>query len=253
MSAPDEINVAAARSVYDGRIDRLTMGCDFDFWVPPPDTGSRKAARDALAVPRARKLFLTVGRLSPSKRVDALLRAFRALGDRRDFTLLIVGQGDPRYVRYLRDIAGTMLTDGRVVFHAHATGIQLRRLYWAADVFVSGSRSEGGPVTIMEAMACGLPIIATPVGRTFEAMGGFGPGNTLAVRDPNSWPDVLRAALDQAGLRPVDREMARNHFDWRIIGQRLVAILSNITERRGTNAGSVGQPLSLDTTDPCPL
>jgi glycosyltransferase involved in cell wall biosynthesis len=232
MSAPDSVNASAARSVYKGAIERLTMGCDFDFWIAPPAANTKACARSSIGVPAGRLLFLTVGRLSDSKRIDRLLSAFQQLGQRREFTLMVVGQGEPAYMRYLLQVAGPMLTDGRVVFHPHVSGEGLRRLYWAADVFVSASRSEGASVAVMEAIACGLPIVATPVGGTCEVMGGYGPFGTLPIRNYVAWPEVLRAVLEKGPPQALDRELARSEFDWRHVASRFVRIVAELAPRR---------------------
>lgn len=228
ITEQNDQSLSAARSVYGGYVERLTMGADFGFWTPAPDEATRGAARAALDISPGRTVFLSAAVFGRRKQLDHLITAFCELKDRTDFTLLIAGQGDESYTAYLRSLAAPLLSGRKVIFYPYATGEMLRRLHWAADLFVSASTSEGASVAVMEAIGTGLPVISTPVGGTYEAMERFGAGRVLPVRDYGRWPDVFRSVLEKGPPPALDRDRARSEFDWRAVAARFVAVLEKL-------------------------
>lgn len=229
ITAPNQTTISAIRAVYRGPVHRLTMGCDFEFWMPPDPT-ARAAIREKLGIQPHVKVLITAAFLRPIKQVDRLIEACIALGERNDYRLLIVGQGDEAYRDQLTRLGSTLIRTKRLLFEPYVTGDALRRLYWAADAFVCSSRAEGASVAVMEAMACGLPVISTPVGGTYELMQRTGSGATLPAGAFARWRAVLEQALAQ--LPPAtDRQAARAEYDWRNVATRFTAILDQAAFR----------------------
>jgi glycosyltransferase involved in cell wall biosynthesis len=132
-----------------------------------PDWGSRASApaetvalRDSLGIPAVRKVVLIVGRLSKEKDHLTLIRALSRLQSRIDPHLLIVGEG-PNRSFIEQEIARLGLAQ-----HVTLTGHQpsAEPYYRIADLAVLSSRSEGSPNALLEAMAAGVPVVATAVG-----------------------------------------------------------------------------------------
>jgi glycosyltransferase involved in cell wall biosynthesis len=119
---------------------------------------------------------------------------------------------DPAFVEPLRRSLDGGLGD-RVSFPGPRTGIDLNRTYAAADVMVLASRAEAYGMVVIEALAHGLPVIATDVGGVTEALGhdaaGIRPGLLVPPDDPASLSSALRAWLGDAGLRGQLRRAAR--------------------------------------------
>jgi glycosyltransferase involved in cell wall biosynthesis len=118
---------------------------------------------------RAGTRLLYVGRLSSQKRVDRLLHAMKFLPPA--LHLDIVGTGD------LQDDLQALteqLALHNVTFHGALFGAPLQRMYQQADVFVIASEREGMPLVVLEAMAAGLPVIASDVLGTRELVAGTG-------------------------------------------------------------------------------
>jgi GalNAc-alpha-(1->4)-GalNAc-alpha-(1->3)-diNAcBac-PP-undecaprenol alpha-1,4-N-acetyl-D-galactosaminyltransferase len=106
----------------------------------------------------SRRSLITVGRLAPEKGLDVLLSAFsRVAGAFPDWTLIVLGEGPER--ARLSELAERLGISDRVSFAGwiREPGDALAR----ADLFVMSSRYEGFPNALLEAMACGLPAIAT--------------------------------------------------------------------------------------------
>jgi glycosyltransferase involved in cell wall biosynthesis len=122
-------------------------------------TLARDDARALLGVPSEGPVIGWVGRLSSEKGPDVMIDAFARVADRRAL-LVMVGHGSD--LEALRDRAHQLGVGDRVMW----TGLvpAAERLLSALDVFVLSSRTEGTPIALLEAMAAGLPIVATSVG-----------------------------------------------------------------------------------------
>ncbi|MDP2307728.1 MAG: glycosyltransferase [Pseudomonadota bacterium] len=160
---PVAIGDAVAASLR--RVYRITPRHTIPNGIPVADylapAGARERVRAALAIPGDTPAFLTVGRLERQKDHAGLLAAFalpalRARGAR----LLLVGDGPERPA--LQEQARALGLGDRVAFLGVRTDVP--HLLAAADVFVLASRWEGNPLVVMEAMAAGLPVVATSVG-----------------------------------------------------------------------------------------
>ena len=122
---------------------------------------------------RARKVVGTLARLVPEKGIDVLLAATRDL----DVEVQVGGEGP---LRATLEAAGGATFRGQVDAEAFLRGL---------DVFVLASRTEGLPFALLEAMALGLPCVATTVGDVPDALGGVG------VLVPPDDVDALREAI----------------------------------------------------------
>ena len=139
----------------------IPHGVDTSYYRPP-STEERLASREGLELPADKTLVLFVGRLVPIKGLDVLLRAWALLPTnvRTGATLLLVGDGEEREM--LLSMVESLGLEESVVLVGEKQAV--RDFYWAADLFVLPSRSEGMSLALNEAMACGLPVIASRVG-----------------------------------------------------------------------------------------
>jgi glycosyltransferase involved in cell wall biosynthesis len=127
--------------------------------APPRGPDARRTAREALTLPLARPLCLSVGRLAPEKNVAFLLRGFaRLLGQLPDAVLALVGDGDGR--AGLEHLADRLGIAARVRFLGAVPHARIAGYYAAADLFLFCSTSETQGLVILEALAAGLPVVA---------------------------------------------------------------------------------------------
>jgi glycosyltransferase involved in cell wall biosynthesis len=131
--------------------------------------------------------FIAVGRFSPEKRFDLLVKAF-ALCKSKESKLLLVGDG-PEKGKILRLVQENGIS-GRVVF----SGVVSNPfpLYRQAKFLVLPSLNEGSPLTILEAMSQGLPIIASRVGGIPDVVNS----ENGILFDPDCTPEELASVLD---------------------------------------------------------
>ena len=154
----------------------------------PHTAGDVGAARSMLGIPPEAFVFICVARLNAVKDLGTLLRAFAALpvSDPERYRLVIVGDGPERGP--LEAMRADLGIEQRVMMLGARDDVV--RLLPAADAFVMSSLSEGLPVALLEAMASGLPCVATAVGG-IPGLLDAGAGVTV----PPGAPQSLAAAM----------------------------------------------------------
>ena len=142
----------------------LARGCRIDrsFYIPNGIDPEEIGWPPVRSVVRGRAFrLLCVGRLSPEKGHEHAVAALQWLQD-IDVELILVGEG-PCGAR-LRDMAARLQVMDRCVFVGSVARTELGAHYACADIFLQPSLSEGMPLTVLEAMMCGVPVVASKVG-----------------------------------------------------------------------------------------
>ncbi|GMQ78903.1 MAG: glycosyltransferase family 4 protein [Anaerolineae bacterium] len=173
-------------------IEVIGNGIELNFYRNPSDLIDRKAigiAEDGVTA-------IYVGRLSPEKGVDTLLSAYSiAKTEMPDLSLLLVGDGPSRHKLEKQavdlKIRSSVRFIGQVPFHKIPSYLAL------ADFFVSASRTEVHPLTVMEAMAAALPI----VGVRSPGLNGLVEHGKNALLCGKSFDELARGIIDMAGNR----------------------------------------------------
>lgn len=169
-------------------------------------------------------VILFVGRLSPQKNVPLLLRAVSML--RNEVRVEIVGEGEQREMieALVRDLRLKQVT-----LVGTQTGKDLLARYAQADMLVMPSRKEGLPFVLLEAMAAGLPIIASDISGVNETLKDAG----ILIPDPR--PETLAEAIDRllenSNLRKTLAQKARRraeHYRWDASIAKLEDLYANI-------------------------
>ena len=151
--------------------------------------------RFSLAGPIAQGPALFVGRLSPEKDVATLLRATAiVIAEQPSFRLQIAGAGP--CMQELTDLASSLQLGHHVEFLGAVPDVA--QVLGSASLFVLPSLTEGLSLTVLEAMACGLPVVATRVGGTPEAVTDEHSGLLVEPRQP----DLLARAMRQVWCNP---------------------------------------------------
>jgi glycosyltransferase involved in cell wall biosynthesis len=164
---------------------------------------TRDQVRAELGLERDAGIILFVHRLSPVRRTlmylpSALVQA-RDAGALDDWHLVVVG-GGPDLPALLREVEASGLSD-RVISLGEKANFGLERLYLAADLFIQPSHAEGFPRVVIEAMAAGLPMVATDAGGA-EAIVGHLQRAWVTPKDlPQAFGHVMVEALSNADLR----------------------------------------------------
>lgn len=162
-------------------------------WSPADSLLGRDAARARLGLPEDGVVVGWVGRLSREKGPDVFLDAVDRLHRRGlEVTASVVGTGSRREATAARARRGSL--DGRVRLHGRVPGAA--RVYRAFDVFVLSSRTEGTPVSLLEAMAAEVPIVATRVGGVPDVVRDGEEALLVPAEDPDALAEAVRSVLD---------------------------------------------------------
>jgi glycosyltransferase involved in cell wall biosynthesis len=203
------------------RVHVIPMGIDTAFFVPP----ERKAdVRERLAWPQDRRVIFTARRLVNRVGLLELLDAIALLRSTHDgFVVKIAGRG-PLAADLAARIRALGLTDV-VELLGFVSEERLVEAYQAADVTVLPTQSlEGFGTIISESLACGTPVIVTPVGGMPEAVAPLDDRLICASPAPADIAERLAALLDGT-LVPPDaatcRRFAVDHFDWSAVWRQI--------------------------------
>jgi glycosyltransferase involved in cell wall biosynthesis len=176
------------------RRDRVTTvlnGIDTDtFQRDPQRVGP---ARASFNLPPSTIVVGSVGRLERQKRFDILIEAVALLREqKRDVTLVLAGAGS--LAEALRSAARQHGVADACVFAGHRTDIV--DVLHAFDLFVQSSEYEGTPNCVLEAMAVGVPVVATAVGGTAELIDNQVHGLLVPPHNPAALAAAIAVALD---------------------------------------------------------
>lgn len=190
------------------------------------------------------KYLLTVSRLVSHKATHYLIEAFRRLKKNqprlaKDLKLVIVGEGSftDSYVNYLHQIAAD---NTHIIFTGWQTGGNLADLFAQALLFVHPSQSEGLPISVLEAMSYGRPVVASDIPEHQEIVSDqrflFSQGQIADLEKKIIWalqnPEILKVT----GIQ--NRQLVKKDYNWDEI--------SELTE-------SIYQQLILSSSDNAPI
>lgn len=233
--------VREAHGIAEARM-RVLPGCaDLARFHPPED---RAAVRRALKLPPERVILLTVRNLVPRMGLDNLLHAIARL--RRDAPdvvrniLLLIGGDGPR-----RALLERLIAEAELGEHVRLLGFiaedALPRYYQAADLVLMPTQElEGFGLVTVEALACGTPVLGTPVGAIPEVLARLDPGLVADGSDAEALAGailrILRRFRDQPGERPrlaaKGRALVEREYNWDRHSERLEQVLREVCELR---------------------
>lgn len=196
-------NFATACGMPRDGVVTVRNGVDLERFAP----GDRAAARRQLGLPMVARIVIGVGRLVPGKGFDT---AAQAVHDVSDCLLVLVGDGPER-----QRLAS--LGSDRIRFLGALSPDQVAVAYRAANAFVLPSHREGWPNVVTEALATGLPVVATPVGGIPQILGGHMPkpalGQLVPVGDVAGFAAALQRVLD-AGDHSSEIRAFAQRYGW---------------------------------------
>lgn len=191
-----------AKTFHAKRVE-LVNGVGMDITRFAEATAEEKqAVRRELGLDQEDVFAISVAQLIPRKNHAALIRATAKLGDPR-FHLFIVGDGVQE--AELKALAAELGVEDTVHFLGFRRDVY--RLCSSADLFLFASFQEGLPVAVMEAMACGLPIIASSIRGNIDLIDPGEGGCLVEPEDVDGFADAIRSILSD----PAARERMKRH------------------------------------------
>ena len=224
--------------VPDDRVTCIPCGVDTEHFRPM----SRSRVRRRLKLPAKESLVLFVGRIEPLKGIDVLLRAVSKLEG--EFRLLAVGGDGKEAARQaeLRALVDELGIGERVSFRDAVPHDDLPLYYNAADVCVVPSYYESFGLVALEAMACGVPVVASRVGGLRETVQDGETGYLVPWRCPQPFAERLDQLLSDARLRRrLGREarIAVERFRWSEVAAQVEDVYHElVSQYRGVAVGA---------------
>jgi glycosyltransferase involved in cell wall biosynthesis len=222
--------------VDERKLKLIYEAVDHDLFKPGDAAAAKSHVAAGYGVTKPFVLF--VSSLWPYKNCDGLLRAWahgaHQLGDRQ---LVIVGAGrDEKYLEKLHALAGELGIAGDVIFTGGVPLEETVRFYQAADAFVYPSLNETFGLPILEAMACGCPVVTSDTSAMPETAGG-----AAVLADPKDPESIARAIVTAVGP---DRDRLRElglrraaEFTWAATAAGTLDVYREAAERRQGRGG----------------
>src|SRR5262245_5407454 len=196
----------------------------------PGDAGAARARVASYGVTKPFALF--VSSLWPYKNCDGLLRAWAlARGQLGDRQLAVVGAGGEKYVAQLHSLAAELGISGDAVFVGGVPLEETVNFYRAADLFVYPSLNETFGLPILEAMACGCPVVTSDTSAMPETAGGA--AVLSGPREPASIANAIVRAVGPGMDRLRDEGLRRaGQFTWGATAAGTLDVYREVAERR---------------------
>ena len=213
-----------------------------------PDPARRAVWRSQHAVPRDALVFTCVAGLRPQKNHRLLLQAFaQAAPQLPDALLLLVGPPDrldPAYAESLKALAQELGLGQRVRFLGSRADVP--DILRASDVFVLSSDYEGNPLSVLEAMAAGLPVVSTAVGGVPELVQHGATGLLVPAGDARALAEAItqlgRDADQRAAMGHAARQTALERFDVRAMSRAYAALYQQLLHAHPTKRNARVSP-----------
>jgi D-inositol-3-phosphate glycosyltransferase len=220
------------------RVAVVPCGVDTEQFAPM----NRERARERLGLAPDEAIVLFIGRIEPLKGIDVLIRTLGQL--ETPARLLVVG-GDAKDVgrkASLLDLAGEVGVSDRVLFLDAVPHAELPLYFGAADVCVVPSYYESFGLVAVEAMACGVPVVASRVGGLKETVIDGRTGYLVAWRCPEPFAERLELLLSNEPLRrKLGREAraAAQRFRWPTVAAQVEDVYHElVSDYRGVAVGA---------------
>ncbi|HEX4812666.1 MAG TPA: glycosyltransferase [Nonomuraea sp.] len=216
----DEVSELRAMGLPEQRIAVVPCGVDLTAFRP-----------DGPVAPRtSRPLILSIGRMVPRKGVDTVIAALRQLPGAD--LVIAGGSGDDEEAARLRDLAAAYGLQDRVHVIGSVPRTHVPALMRSADVVVTVPWYEPFGMVPVEAMACGVPVVASAVGGHLDTVAGC--GVLVPPRRPRALARALKDLLDnpdeRARLAAAGARRARERYGWPHVAERTEAVYRQVVE-----------------------
>ena len=200
----------------ENRVIKIPGGVDLNRFNLP--AGGKLAAKGDAGLPLDKTLFFTVRNLVPRMGLESLIKAFNGSETLREKGLLLIG-GKGFLAEHLKSMVDNSNLQESIRFLGHVPEEDLPQMYRAANFFVLPTRKlEGFGLVILEAMACGTPVLGTPIGAIPELIGPF---DGRLIFDGTGWLDIKKK-MEEVIVRPdkfqfdphICRTFVEENFSW---------------------------------------
>ncbi len=229
-----------AKKSWNGSIEIIPNGIDISEFSPDKKAWKKKFNKNKGRKGSKSLKIITVARLIKRKGLNYLIEAMKCLKNIRgvegiDARLIIIGKGPEK--DNLIQLAKKCKCLDKITFKGYVKHSELPKYYNEADVFVLPSLFEGMPNTILEAMACGLPIVTTNTGGSSELINNNGIKNGIIIKKKSA-ESIANAIADLANNKK-RLEFSKNSrkialkYSWKSAAEKYYSLyLKNISKHK---------------------
>ena len=219
--------------IPDSRIIVNPGGVDLDAFQPP---GDRELLKESLGFHKGKIHLFTVRNLEPRMGLDNLLKGIHILKKNQNRIHLILG-GEGAERKNLEDLIGKYDLSDSVTMTGFIPSDLLPKYYGAADYFILPTcRLEGFGLVTVESMACGTPVLGTPVGGTKEILSAFDFRFLFKDSSPEAMAEGIKTAISNNfinrknydELRVQCRKYVERNYSWQRHVDQLMSIIDNV-------------------------
>jgi glycosyltransferase involved in cell wall biosynthesis len=211
---------------YKGSISLIPNGVDLKKYEQVKFIDKEKI-KSKLNIPHGNKVIFSSSRLVEKNDMESLIRSIKQVNI--SVSLVIAGSG--KLDSHLRNLVSELALDQNVIFLGTVSRDQVIDYYAASDIFVRPSLSEGQGISFIEAMAAGVPVIATPVGGIPDFLSDGKTGLFCKVKNPDNLAKKIAILLEDEDLyskiQKNSLELVRQKYDWDSIAIQMSKIIKN--------------------------
>jgi glycosyltransferase involved in cell wall biosynthesis len=230
-SAARDALMAGARKPFHHPVEVIPNGIDVERFRPDTRVPDWKARCGLPSAP----LVTYLGRLTVDKGVHRFLDAVEAAMPRTDLVAIVGGQG-PEEARVRERLAADPTLASRVRYVGPVAESEKAALLSQSDLFVLPSTSDTSSIALLEAMACGTPVIAPSTGGASEIVEDGVTGWRVPVTDPAALATALHDILDEPSVRRIAGEQAadfvRHNASLETMARRFITLYRLVEEER---------------------
>lgn len=236
----------AWRFGYQGPITIIPNGVDIDKFTQSFSDQEKMELRNKLNIKEDEKIIITTSRLESKNGVRDLVKGFALLKNKLDspLKLLILGEGSERVK--IEEIIKDNNLEEFVILTGFVDQKEVPKYLATSDIFIRPSLSEGLGNSFLEAMAVGLPVIATPVGGIPDFLIDEVNGLFCQPGDPQSIADSLFKMINDVQLseRVIrnGREMVVQEYNWELLSEKMRSLFNKLLNKRVLLAAGIFPP-----------
>jgi glycosyltransferase involved in cell wall biosynthesis len=213
-----------------GKIKVVYNGCDLDNFTY--NKKERQRRRAELGISEQGRAIIFIGNLIKTKGIYDLIAAFIKLSStHHNLNLIIIGNG-PEYSTIKNIISSSNHSEKKIHLLGNKPHNEVSHWLSASDIFVLPTYYEGLPNAVLEAMACGLPVIATKVGGIPEVIEEGRNGILIDKKDVESLIRAIVYLLKNQALAKnmgtQGRKMFESRFSWQKNAQKVIEIYKEV-------------------------
>ncbi|HZD95217.1 MAG TPA: glycosyltransferase family 4 protein [Candidatus Sulfotelmatobacter sp.] len=216
------------KKIYSSHTCVVRSGADPDRFSPG---GNRQKIRDRFGIGADEFVLLWLGIFMPHRRLQDAVEAVSHLISRGVKVRLLLAGSDrsfPEYFNTLKELVAKLGIQNQVAFAGKVEDDEVRDFYCACDAFLFPNENQTWGLAVLEAMACGCPVIVSEGAAVHEVL----TDNENAVLFPPRKPDILAQKIDRLMNQPDERNriaqagmlLARTRYNWKEFARQVAAL-----------------------------